>query len=269
MNFQEQLIQTWQELLQSVIAWTPRIVVGIVLFVVALVVAKLVERLLRGILTRMKFDSLVSRVGVDQALQKIGVRQSINQVVPRLVYFLLLVLFVRTGADVLGLTPIASAIASFMGYLPNIVAALMILVLGSAASQFAGRAVEEAATNSGIDFAKPLGSVVSAILLFVLGIMAISQLKIDTDIVRLFAAAVLAAGALAFGLSFGLGSRDITRNILAGFYARKTLEVGEAMEVGGERGILRGITPTQVLLEQDGRVITMANSVFLDEVVKQ
>jgi len=269
MNLRDQLLQTWQELLDSVVAWTPRIVVGIVLLIVAVVVAKLVERILRGMLTRLKFDALVSKVGIDQAIQKVGIRQSINHFIPRLVYFLLLILFARTGADALGLAPISSAIASFMGYLPNIVAAMLILILGSAASQFAGRAVEEAATNSGIDFAPALGNVVSAVLLFVLGIMAISQLKIDTEFVRLFAGAVLAAGAMAFGISFGLGSRDITRNILAGFYARKTFQVGEPMEVRGQHGTLAGITPTQTLLEKDGQLIAVSNSVFLDEVVKQ
>ena len=269
MNLRDQLLETWNGLIESVVAWTPRIAVGIVLFIVAIVVAKLVERVLRGVLTRLKFDALVSKVGIDQAIQKIGIRQSINQFVPRLVYFLLLILFARTGADALGLTPISSAIASFMGYLPNIVAALLILVLGSAASQFAGRAVEEAAMNSGIDFAPALGKAVSAVLLFVLGIMAITQLKIETEFVQLFAGAVLAAGALAFGISFGLGSREITRNILAGFYAKKTFQVGEPMEVLGEAGVLAGITPTQTLLEKDGRLIAVSNSVFLEQVVKQ
>lgn len=269
MNLREQLIQTFQELLQSVIAWTPRVVVGLVLLLVAIAVAKVAERLLRGILTRIRFDTLMAKAGIDQALQRVGIRQSISHFVPRLAYFLLLVLFARTAADALGLTPISSAIASFMGYLPNIVAALLILVLGSAASQVAGRAVTEAALNSGIDFAPALGRFVSAILLFVLGIMAVSQLRIDTEVVRLFTAAVLAAGALAFGVSFGLGSRDITRNILAGFYARKSLRVGEPLEVAGVEGTLLAVTPTQVLLEKDGRTIAVANSVFLDEVVRQ
>ncbi len=269
MNLQAQLTQTWQDLVQSLIDWTPRVVLGLVLIIVALVAAKIVERVLRSMLTRIRFDSLVAKVGIDQALQKVGVRQSINLFVPRLAYFLLLVLFARTGADALGLDAISSAIASFMAYLPNIIAALLILILGSAASQVAGRTVAEAAGNSGIDFAPALGRVVSAVLFFVLGIMAIGQLKIDTVMVRLFAAAVLAAGALAFGLSFGLGSRDITRNILAGFYARKTLSIGEPIEVAGERGVLVGVTPTQILLERDGQTIAVANTVLLEQVVKQ
>ena len=105
--------------------------------------------------------------------------------------------------------------------------------------------------------------------MFVLGIMAVTQLQIDTEIIRVVTSAVLAGMALAFGLAFGLGSRDITRNILAGFYARKTFDIGRDLEVLGEKGELLTITPTQTLLQQGDRVVAVSNSVFLDEVVKQ
>ncbi len=75
--------------------------------------------------------------------------------------------------------------------------------------------------------------------------------------------------ALGFGLSLGLGTREITRNILAGFYARKVFRIGEEMEIAGERGTLKAITPTQTLLERDNRTIAVANSVYLEDPVKQ
>lgn len=268
-QIRDQLLATYRGVLDSLIAWTPRVLLAIVLLVFALVAAKLVERILRSVMVRLRFDSLVERVGVDRAIQRIGIRESLNHVVPRIVYYLLLILFAKTAADAMGLFAISDAIGAFMGYLPNIVAALLILVLGSAAAQFAGRAVAEAATNSGIEFGSSLGGLVSGLILFVLGIMAVSQLRIDTEIIRVVTAAVLAGLALAFGLTFGLGSRDVTRNILAGFYARKTFVIGREMEVRGERGELKSITPTQTLLQQGDRVVAVANSVFLEEVVKQ
>ena len=82
-------------------------------------------------------------------------------------------------------------------------------------------------------------------------------------------ALALAGLALAFGLSFGLGSRDFTRNILAGFYARKTFQMGEHLSVGEASGRLTAITPTQTILRQDDRIVAVANSVFLEQVVKQ
>jgi len=269
LQVRDQFMATYQGVIDSLIAWTPRVLLAIVLLIAALVVAKVVERVLRTVMTRLRFDSLIEKVGIDQAIQRIGVRESLNQVVPRIVYYLLLILFAKTAADSMGLAAISDAIGAFMAYLPNIVAAILILVLGSTAAQFAGRAVTEAATNTGIEFGASLGSLVSGVLMFVLGIMAVSQLQIDTEIIRVVTSAVLAGMALAFGLAFGLGSRDVTRNILAGFYARKTFEIGREMEVLGEKGELKTITPTQTLLQQGDRIVAVANSVFLDEVVKQ
>jgi hypothetical protein len=268
-NLREQLLSTFEGLVQSVIDWTPRVLVGIVLVLVALIVAKLIEKILRALLLRLRFDDLLQQVGVDQSLGRIGIRESVSRFLPRVVYFLLLFLFARTAADGLGLTAISEALGSFLAYLPNLVAAILILLLGSVAAQFAGRAVARAASESGIDYAASLGGIVSGIILLVLGIMAIGQLEIDTAIVRLVVSGVIAGFALAFGLSFGLGTREITRNVIAGFYARKIFRVGEEIEIRGERGVLRSITPTQTLLEQDSRLVAMSNSVFLEEVVKQ
>ncbi len=268
-TLQQSLQATFQDLLETVVGWTPTVLMGIVLIVVALIVAKLVERILRTILVRVRIDSVIERAGIDQALHKLGLRQSLNQFLPRVAYFLLLFLFARTAADALGLVAISAAIGSFLAYMPNLIAAVLIMLLGSAAAQFAGRAVAEAAENSGIDFAKPLGTLVSALVLFVIGIMAIGQLQLDTEIIRLVTTTGLAGVGLAFGLSFGLGTREITRNMVAGFYARKILQVGETVEISGERGVLRAITPTQTVLDQEGHIVAVSNRVFLDEVVRQ
>lgn len=268
-----ELSQMWSGMLRdtadSLIRWTPRILMGLLLVLVAVLVAKLIERLLRAILRRMRFDALLSKVGVDQALRRIGIRQSIEQFVPRLIYFLLLVLFARSAADAMGLTAISNAIGGFMAYLPNIIAATLILVIGSTAAQWAGTTVADAAANSGIEFAPSLGRVVTVLLMFVLGVMAANQLRIDTEMIRLVATALLGSAALAFGLSFGLGSRDVTRAILAGFYARRTLELGEEVEVRGVKGRLDAITPLHTILEKDGRSTVIANNIYLDDVVQQ
>ncbi len=265
----DQLGAAFGGLLESIIASAPRVVVGIVLIVVALVVAKVIERVLKGLLTRLKLDAGLERLGVDQALKRVGLQQPVAHVLSRIAYFLLLLLFLNTAAEGLGLGVIANGVSAFLGYLPNVFAAVLILALGTVAAQMAGRAVARAAENSGIEFASSLGGVVTAVILFVLGIMAIGQLRIDTEIVRLVITALLGGFALAFGLSFGLGSRDITRNMLAGFYARKTFQMGENLEVGQARGRLTAITPTQTLLEDEGRIVAVANSAFLEQVVRQ
>ncbi|MBK9166830.1 MAG: mechanosensitive ion channel [Bryobacterales bacterium] len=265
----EKLLQAFVNLADSVIAAAPKVLIGLLLAAAALVVARVIESVLRFALTKVRFDSLLAKVGVDRTLQRLGVRQQLNLVLPRLVYFLVLLLLAKTAVDALGLTAISDAIGAFFAYLPNIVAALLLLVLGSTVGQFAGQTVAQSAESSGIEFAPALGRLVSSLILFVCAMMAIDQLKIDTEIVRIVTSFVLGAGALAFGLSFGLGTRDVVRNVAAGFYARKVLVVGKRLDVAGQQGVLKAITATHLILESEGRETSVSNETFLQQVARQ
>lgn len=265
----EKLIQAFSNLVDSLIAAVPKVAMGVLLVIAALITASIIERILRYTLAKVRFDSLVGKVGIDRALQRLGIRQQLTLLLPRLVYFLVLMLLAKTAVDALGLVAISDAIGAFFSYLPNIVAALLLLILGSTVGQFAGQTVSQSAESSGIDFAPALGKAVSSLILFVCAMMAIAQLKIDTEIVRIVTSFVLGGAALGFGLSFGLGTRDIVRNLAAGFYARKILEVGRPVELAGEQGVLRAITPTHLVLEAKDQESAIANATILDHVTKQ
>lgn len=265
----EQLEALYRNAVASGIRAIPHVVAGIAVILVMAFAAKVVERVFRSLLVRLRFDALLQQAGIDKTLHRLGLRESINVVLPRLVYFLLLSLVARIGADLLGLQAVSDAFAAFFGYLPNIVAAVLLLVIGSAASQFAGQTVTAAAREANVDFASSLGSLVSVLILFVIGIMALAQLRIETDIIRVVTVCSLSGLALAFGLSFGLGTRDITRDIMAGFYVRKVLRPGDVIEVDGQRGTLRAITSTQTVLDADDRTIAVANSRLLRQVVSR
>lgn len=265
----ERLIESFNHLLGTVVSSAPKVAVGILLVILAFVVAKLIEVSLRFVLTRLRFDRLLEKTGIDRALYRIGLRQELNTFVPRLVYFLVLLLLAKTASDALGLLAISNAIGAFFAYLPNIIAALLLLVLGSSLGQFAGNMAAQSAQSSGIDFAPSIGKLVSSLILFVVAMMAIAQLKIDTGMVRIVTSFILGGAALAFGISFGLGTRDIIRNIAAGFYLRKFLEVGKRLEISGQNGLLTGINATHTILESEGQSISVSNSTFLTEVARQ
>jgi hypothetical protein len=265
----EKLVEAFGGLLDATIAAIPKVVVGMILAILAVVVAKVIEKVLRTAFTRMRLDQLVANAGIDKSLHQLGVRQELTTLLPRLAYFLILLVLARTAGDALGMEAISGAIGAFFAYLPNVFAALILMILGSTVGQFVGRMVEQSAESAGIEIAPTLGKVVSSAILFVCAMMAIAQLKIDTDIVRIVTSLVLGGAALAFGLSFGLGTRDIIRNIAAGFYARKVLTVGKQMELAGQQGVLRAITATHIILQSEGQETAVANATLLDHVAKQ
>jgi hypothetical protein len=116
-------------------------------------------------------------------LQRIGIRQQLNVFIPRLTYFLVLFILARTAADAFGLIAIPGAIGAFFAYLPNMVAALLLMILGTSLGQFAGETVTQSGRNAGIDFAPSLGRLISGLIILVVSMMAIGQLQIDTAIV--------------------------------------------------------------------------------------
>ena len=266
---EKKLLEAFAGLGRSVVTALPKVALGIILVVIGLAFAKLVEVVLRTILIRISFDSLVGKAGIDKTLRRIGLRQPLTIFLPKLAYFLIVFVLAQTACDALGLVAVSNAIAAFFAYLPNIVAALLLVILGTTVGQFAGQMVTQAAETSGIDSASALGKLVSAFIVFIVAMMAIGQLKIDTDMVRIVTSFLLGAGALAFGLAFGMGTRDIVRNIVTGYYTRKVLTVGQSLEIGGQNGILTAITATHTILNNQGQNIIVANATFLSDMSKQ
>jgi len=265
----EKLILAFGGLLDSTIAAIPKVVVGILLTILAVVFAKLIERFLHKTLTKMRLDDLAAKAGIDQVLHQLGIRQPLAAVVPRVTYFLILLILARTVGDALGLDGLSAAIGTFFAYLPNIFSALVLLILGSTVGQFIGQTVAQSAESAGIEFAPALGKMISGAILFVCAMMAIAQLKIDTEIIRIVTALVLGGAALAFGLAFGLGTRDIIRNVAAGFYARKVLTMGKPLGLAGHQGVLRAITATHIVLQSGEEETMVSNGTFLDHIGKQ
>lgn len=262
----EQLWTAYRDLVEMITRGLPRAVVGVLVAIGLVLLAKLLTRLAALACRRLHVDRLSDSLGLTPMLARIGVSEPASVWLPRIVYVALLMLFAQTAATVLGLTPIADSIRAFFGYLPNVVAAIAVLLGGTAAADFAGRAVRRGAENSGIDLAGTLGGVASALVLFVAGIMALAQLNIDTEMIRVVTICAPSGIALAFGLSLGLGSRDVTRNMIAGFYARKLLRPGDTVTVGEHTGTLVMITPTQTVIQVPAQAdVAVSNGVFLDD----
>ncbi len=256
-------------LLNAVAAFLPRALTALVVILVGFLLAKIIARAVRTGFARLKIDDGLERVGLTELLKKFGLQDPPGQVLGRLLYYLIVLMFIKSACDAVGLPAVSGAITAFFAYLPNIVAALILMIIGMLVARFASGAATRAARDAGIEFAPALGNIASAAILFIVSFMAITQLKIHTEIIHMVAQIVLAGGALAFALSFGLGARDVTRNLLAGFYARKLFKVGEPVAVAGLEGTLAGITAQHVIIETGDRMLTLPNSVFLDGMVSQ
>jgi len=253
----------------AVADFLPRALTALVVVLFGLLLAKLAQKAIRTAFERLKINDLLDRVGVQDLIRQLGLQEPAGHLLGKLVYWLLMLLFLQSGAQAVGLAAVADSITAFFAYLPNLLAALIVVMIGMLAGRFAGGAVTRSARDSGVEFAPLLGRLVSALIIFVAGLMAVTQLRIDTEVIRSVVLVLLAGASLALALTFGLGTREITRNMVAGFYARKLFKPGDRIEIAGRSGTLAGISPVQVIIEEDGGMTTVPNKVFLEEAVRQ
>lgn len=267
-DIKKQLVEMGQGMLQTLIDGFPKVITIVITVIVALIVLKIIRAVVTKVLQKIKFDTLMQSMGVTDVLKSLGVSQPLSSFLPAVIYWLALLMFMQGLSESMNIEVISNAISSFLAFLPNLLSALIVVVVGLMFGQWAGATVTRAATENGIEFARPLGSLLTALIVFIVAMIAITQLKIDTAIVQLVATSVLIALALAFGLSFGLGTRGFTRDIIAGFYAKKLFAAGDKVEVRGSRGTIQAITAVQVVIDTEDQMLVVANGTFLEEASK-
>lgn len=268
-TIQGAVLQVLQQLGSGAVSFAPRLITALILTLIGWLIAAIGKLILAQVMHRVGADAALERVGLMDSFKRLGVSEPMRGVLPAMLFWLTLLIFLQSAAKMVGADQIADGITGFFAFLPNLFSALIIVVLGNALGQFLAKAVTNYARDSGVAFARSLGSAISGFTLFVVAIVALGQLKVDTRILNILTIVIFSGLALAFGLTFGLGTRETTRNLIAGFYARRIFGAGQRIEIAGQSGTLRSISAQQTLLDADGHTIAVPNTTFIEQVVRR
>jgi hypothetical protein len=129
------------DIVRTIAAWAPRLVGALVCLVIGWAVARLALFILAGLLRRLGLDRLTERAGADRVLSDAGLESSASKLIARLVYWLVLLVFILAATESLGLSRVVDTLGGLVGYLPNVLAAALILLLGGLLARFVGDAV--------------------------------------------------------------------------------------------------------------------------------
>jgi len=198
----------------QVAALLPRLVAAVLLLLVGWLLARLVQRLAVRLMRLVRLDAAAEHTGVDDFLVRGGVRLTIVTLVGQILYWGLILIFAVAVFNVLGLTVAPDLVDRVAGYLPNVVAALVVVVFGSIGARFIRGLVVAYLSNVGMKDGTRIGMLVQGALLVLVGILALEQLGIAVAL--LASAFELAFGGfcLALALAFGLGGRNWAESVL-------------------------------------------------------
>lgn len=267
MNFQL-VIDSLTRIVTDIINFIPNLINGLIILLIGVLIARVVRFILRFTLERLRFDALVERTGVTSALRSVGVKTPLSQLLAQTIFALLLLSFLITATRLMGLEAVATLLEQLLQFLPNVIASLIIFVLGGMAAQYAGTLVTTALATGGVANAERVGSALQYLLSVFVIILALSRLEIDTAMLVTALTITIAAFGLALGLSLGLGARGVVGHILAGFYLRQRYPAGEQIIVDEVRGAVSTIGPVSTELRTDEGRVVLPNSALLEATVR-
>ena len=207
-------MESSQQFLNEIATALPRILGAIIILIVGWLIAKLLKMLFTKFLKLVKFNYLTEKSGIEKFLQDGGVKKDAISILGTLIYWIVMLVVIMATLNSLHLTAAASLFNEIMLYIPNIIVAIVILIIGIYLARLVSQVIKTSLKGMQEKTAD-LISYISFITVIVLTIfLTLGQLKIATEIVTSAFQLLFGAICLALALAFGLGGREKAAEIL-------------------------------------------------------
>jgi len=202
------------EMLTKLAGYMPTLIGALIILTVGWMVAKTLKRIVSRGLKAIQFDKLADKAGISEILNKGGLKTSANDVLSSLVYWLVIIMVLVMVVNALGLPQASSVLESLFAFIPNVIAALFVLVVGMFLANFVSGIVRTAGSNASLPRPEMLAAVSRWAIIIFAGTISLKELGIATLLVTTTFNIILAGFCLALALAFGLGGRDVAAKYL-------------------------------------------------------
>jgi len=209
MNWNIVIMDSVREMLTRVGVFIPRLIGVLLILIIGLLIAKLIETVITRILKLIRLDTLSEKSGASNFLAKGGIKYTLSELLGVLVYWGILLIVIITALNALQWTVAAGLLNTVVAYIPNVIAAIFILVIGMFSSAALAGIIRTAAGNAGIKQSKLLGQISQIVVIIFAIVIALEQLNIGRIIIASAVQIILAALGLGLAIAFGLGCKDI------------------------------------------------------------
>jgi len=200
----------WEEML----LFLPNLIAAIIIFILGWFIAIWIGKLIAQILNKVKFDSVFEKTGWREALSNADVKVNPSSFIGAICKWILVVVFLMIVTDIMGWVAFAGLLAKIIAWMPNLLVAIIILVVAIIIADIVEKLVKVSTKKMGISSVNFLGSVVKGALYVFAGLAVLLQLGVTPEIVKVLIMGFVGTLTLALGLSFGLGGKDAAARII-------------------------------------------------------
>ncbi|MCK4224509.1 MAG: hypothetical protein KAX39_04960 [candidate division Zixibacteria bacterium] len=204
------IVQSWKK----IASFAPDALQLIIIIILGFIIAWLLKLIVREVLRVVKFDVFGYRVGMTSVLSKASIIRSPSEMIGIIIYWCVVFLFFLVALGTLDVYAVDTLIASIFLYIPRFVIAVFIFLLGYFLSRFLSRAILIGLVNAQVKSAKLIATLFQILIIILFSAMAIEQLGIARGIVVATFAISFGGVVLASAIAFGLGGKDMAKDIL-------------------------------------------------------
>lgn len=253
----------------QVIAAIPRVISAGIILLIGYIIGRGVGWVITKILDKTGFEGTISRTGLGQAVTRSG--WSMTRIIATAVRWFIYIFFITAAVNALQFTQLAQALTSIWLWIPNLVAFIIILVIGSIIADFVGNWAQKELPARGVPGGKAIGMAAKGILYAIVFVTAITQLQIGAGILNMVIGALVwgIAGAIAIGLGAGLafGLKDVLPSLIHGSTnVESTLKKGQRIKFDGHSGIIKEAGAFHIILEnEEGKTSVLPTKLIADK----
>ncbi|HET9851728.1 MAG TPA: hypothetical protein VFP56_04395 [Candidatus Limnocylindrales bacterium] len=195
----------------------PLVIGALLILIVGWIISSLVARATRTLLERAGADRMFAEHG-GEVYGKRSKQIKPSVVTSEIVKWIIRFVFLVAAANVLGMPQVSALLNQVLLWIPNLLVAAVILLVAPLIGRFLRGLIEVGAGNMGFSNAPLLGRIAEMAVIAFAVLIAIDQIGIAADLLNILFTGLVAALALAFGLAFGLGGRDVAGQITQRWY---------------------------------------------------
>jgi len=202
------------------LGFLPRLAIGVLVFVIGFVIAKWLKRLsVRG-MQKLLSAKVLDNTPIDELLEGGDLKNKIDVMVGNVVFWLVLLFTLYLTSGVVGFVSLNNLLASFFDYIPNIVSASVVMILGIILAGFAESFIKGSLKAVDPSSARLIAKMSSYVIVVLASMIALSELGIARDFILILFIGFTFTMSLVVGLGLGLGSKDLVKKILDKWYQK-------------------------------------------------
>jgi hypothetical protein len=259
------LITSLTALFTKLASFLPSFIAALLIIFVGWLAAKIFKGITKKVVQWTGLERAMEKSRINESLKTIGIKKGIGDVIAVIVFWIVLLVFLVSAAEVLGLSVVLSTLNKLILYVPNIIAALVIIVLALFIARFLKDIIAVSLTQFNLFYARPLARA-AEILIIVLGILvALAQLGFDIGLLVANTTIFIGGFVAIVALSMGLGARSIAANLIAGYYIRNLFKEGQDVELCGVKGKITRINNINVVLKTKSGELVVPNNKIIEK----